>query len=69
LALNDEEGGNYYRAFDNTLQLVMVIAGARCELSENQLTSALRELADSKLIKARSGFGKFEVVQDQREFR
>jgi Protein of unknown function (DUF2971) len=70
LALNDEEDGNYYRAFDNTLRLVMVIAGARCELSEHKLTSSLGELADSvKLIKARAGFGKFEVVEDQRGFR
>ena len=65
--LKDPEDGLYFYDFDETLRLVAVIVGARCTLSRSDLTEALGTLAkDVTLIKARPGFLRFEIVQQQR---
>jgi hypothetical protein len=69
VALNDKEDGLYFKEFDETLKLVMAIAGARCKLSKSEITQALGPLASQvRVIKARPGFTKFEIVKDQRGF-
>lgn len=70
VALNDKEDGLYFKEFDETLKLVMVIAGARCKLSRSEITEALGPSANQvQVIKARPGFTKFEIVKDQRGFK
>lgn len=70
LALNDAENGLYFKNFDLTLRPVIVIAGARCPLSEGELARALGSLARQvKVTKARAGFTKFEIVRDIRGFQ
>lgn len=70
VALNDSEDGLYFKEFDESLKPMRVIAGARCKLSKNEIVQALGELARQvKIIKARPGFTKFEIVQDKRGFR
>jgi hypothetical protein len=70
LALNDAENGLYFKDFDNTLRPVRVIAGARWKLSKGEISQALGPLAKQvKVIKARAGFTKFEIVQDRRGFQ
>jgi hypothetical protein len=70
LALNDAEDGLHFKEFDDTLRPVVVIAGARCKLSKAEITQALGPLAkEVKLMKARAGFTKFEIVKDQRGFQ
>jgi hypothetical protein len=58
--------GLYFMDFGNSMKLVEVIAGARCRLTKNEVLDALRPLEDVKLIKARAGFHRFEIVEDQR---
>ncbi len=68
-ALNEREDGLYFLNFGEQLRLVKVIAGARCVVSGREIKSALGSLADSvKLVKARAGFTKFEIVKDERGF-
>ncbi|HVZ60880.1 MAG TPA: DUF2971 domain-containing protein [Terriglobales bacterium] len=68
--LINEENGLYFKDFDDTLRLVRVIAGARCKLSKNEILKALGTLAKKvKVIKARAGFTKFEIVRDERGFQ
>jgi hypothetical protein len=70
LALNDRENGLYFRSFDNLLNPVVVIAGARCTLPKQTLRTALGVFSRTvKLIKSRAGFRSFEVVVDKRGFR
>jgi hypothetical protein len=44
------------------------IAGARCGTSLQELKNAVRPLTDVEFIKARAGFGEFEIVVDERGF-
>lgn len=68
--LNDQENRLYFREFDETFYPVCVIAGARCELAKSEIEKALGDLAATvRLVKARAGFGKFEIVEDLRGFR
>jgi hypothetical protein len=68
--LNDSEQGLYFAPFDEMLRLVKVFAGARCSLSESTIAEAMGPLAkDTALLKARAGFGKFEIVKDERGFQ
>ena len=68
-ALNELDHGLYYANFGEELRLVNVIAGTRCLLSQSEIIQALGALApDVKLIKARAGFTKFEIVKDKRGF-
>jgi hypothetical protein len=67
--LQDKSDGLYFMEFGQLLSLAEVIAGARCKLTENEIRDALQPLKDIKLLKARSGFQRFEVVEDQRGFR
>ena len=70
LDLKDKEGGLYFRDFDDTIRPVIVIAGTRCPVGKRELKQALGSLAQTvKLIKARAGFKRFEIVEDQRGFR
>lgn len=70
LALSDEEDGLYFKDFDQTLRPVTVIVGARCKLSKKDITKVLGPLAKQvKVIKARAGFTKFEIVQDKGGFQ
>jgi hypothetical protein len=65
--LNDPANGLYFYDFDETLRLVAIVVGARCTLSRSLLTKALGTLAnDVTLIKARPGFQRFEIVEQQR---
>jgi hypothetical protein len=61
--------GLYFMEFGPLLKLVEVIAGARCNLTRRQILDAVRPLEhEVKLIKARAGFHRFEIVEDQRGF-
>lgn len=65
-----EEASNdlYFMDFGELLKLVEVIIGARSSLTRSQVLEALRPLEHVKLTKARAGFQRFEVVEDQRGF-
>ena len=66
--LNDSEQELYFAPFGEILRLVKVFAGARCSLSESKIVEALGPLAkETTLLKARAGFGKFEIVKDERD--
>lgn len=65
--LKDEEDGLYYKDFDESLRLVDLIVGARSALPRVAIVRALgATTGEVTLMKARAGFGKFEVVVDQR---
>jgi Protein of unknown function (DUF2971) len=69
-SLNTCDHGLYFADFGPTLRLEKVIAGARCSLSEMQITRAIEPLLERViLIKARAGFKEFEIVKDQLGFR
>jgi len=59
-----KSGGLYFMDFGDDLKLVEVIAGARCEVTETELRSAIKPLEGVKLTKARAGFRRFEVVEN-----
>lgn len=68
--LTDREGDHYFREFDDTIQLVGVVVGARSRLLKSNVMHILGPLsARVKLIKARAGFGKFKMVPDRRGWR
>lgn len=60
--------GLYFMEFSPSLKLVEVIAGARCPLRKNKVFDAVKPLTGVKLSKARPGFHRFEIVEDQRGF-
>jgi hypothetical protein len=66
--LEDKSDGLYFMEFGESLKLVEVIVGARCKLTRNEILDALRPLENIRLIKARPGFQRFEIVKDQRGF-
>jgi hypothetical protein len=66
--LDTPSQGLYFMEFGPSLKLVEVIAGARCMLTKGIILEAVKPLNDIKLIKARAGFHRFEVVEDQRGF-
>jgi hypothetical protein len=66
---NTKSGDLYFMDFGKELRLVEVIAGARCKVTENELRSAIEPLKGVKLTKARAGFRRFEVVENQRGFQ
>lgn len=69
-ALNEKEDDLYFSKFGDHLRLFKVIAGARCLIPEKVIKETLGTSADEMtLIKARAGFGKFEVVKNERGFR
>lgn len=70
LGLQDrDKDGFYYADFGDMLKPTMVIAGARCTLSRNDIINALGSSANKvEVIKARAGFTKFEIVKDLRGF-
>ena len=59
----------YFKPFDDSLRLVEVIAGAKCEVAKKELLGAMYPLQEVALIQARGGFHKFEIVPNQRGFR
>jgi len=66
--LANEDGGLYFVPFGQSLRLVEVVIGQKCELSKAQITSALRSLAgEAKVSKARAAYDKFEMVEDEEE--
>jgi hypothetical protein len=68
--LREQECGIYYKEFGDDLRLTEVIAGARCALPLSALMRPLGPTVNRvSFIKARAGFKKFEMVQDQRGFR
>jgi hypothetical protein len=68
-ALNDKEGNLYFAPFGEELKLMKVIAGARYELSKNDIVKALGPLVkDIILIQARAGFKEFEIVKNKQGF-
>jgi len=66
--LTAKSDGLYFKEFGEDLNLVEVIAGARCKLAKNEILEAVRPLNNVKLTKARPGFHRFEIVEDQRGF-
>jgi len=67
--LDTPSQGLYFMEFGPSLRLVEVIAGARCLLSKSKILEAAKPLEkEIKLIKARAGFHRFEIVEDQRGF-
>jgi hypothetical protein len=64
--LNTRSQGLYFMEFGPSLRLIEVIAGARCPLTKSKILDALKSLSDVKVIKARAGFHRFEIVEDQR---
>jgi hypothetical protein len=68
LASSKKVGELYFMDFGDDLRLVEVIAGARCKTKESKLRNAIKPLEGVKLIKARAGFKRFEVVKDKRGF-
>ena len=70
LGLTDKEDGLYFREFDEILCPVVVIAGARCIILKEEIASALGSLRNRvRIIKARAGFRRFEIVTDKRGFK
>lgn len=68
-ALNESEGGLYFAEFGPMLSLVSVVAGARCTVKLSEVEAAFGEKSERvPVIKARAGFGKFEIVKDLRGF-
>lgn len=56
-ALNEKDDDLYFAPFDEELNLVKVIAGARYGLSEDDIVQALGPLAkDVIVIQSRAGF-------------
>ena len=66
--LKDKSDGLYFKEFGQDLNLTEVVAGARCKLTRDEILQVLRPLNNVKLIKARPGFNRFEIVEDQRGF-
>jgi hypothetical protein len=66
--LDEISDGKYFMDFGESLNLVEVIVGARCTLTKDQILDALQPLKYVKLIKARPGFQRFEIVKDLRGF-
>lgn len=66
--LEEKVDGLYFMNFGESLKLVQVIAGARCELTETAIQDAVKPLNDVEVIKARPGFQRFEIVKQQRGF-
>ncbi len=66
--LTDKSDGLYFKEFGEDLNLAEVIVGARCNLTKNEILEAVRPLNNVKLIKARPGIRRFEIVEDQRGF-
>jgi hypothetical protein len=67
ITLEDEENGLYFKDFGSDLKPFLVIAGARCTTTKAEIIAALGPMARTvKLIKARAGFRKFEIVEDKR---
>jgi hypothetical protein len=62
------DSGLHFKSFDASLRLVKVIAGARCRTSLQELKNSVRPFTDVEFIKARAGFGEFEIVVDERGF-
>lgn len=67
--LDTPSEGLYFMEFGESLKLVEVIAGARCNLARKEILEALRPLTNVNLIKARPGFHRFEIVKDKRGFK
>ncbi len=67
--LDDEDHGHYYKDFDESFRLAEVIVGPRCKTSRQAVLDALSPLdSEARLIKARAGFKRFEIVEDERGF-
>ena len=65
--LTDEEDGLYFKDFDDSLKLTEVIVGHGCTVPRSAIVRAIVPLAtEINLIKARAGFKKFEIVNDER---
>ena len=69
LASSKKVGKLYFMDFGDDLKLVEVIAGARCKVTESELRNAIKPLKGVTLTKARAGFRRFEVVENQRGFQ
>jgi hypothetical protein len=66
--LQNEADGHYFLEFDEKLRLVEVVIGARCKLTQSEITHALGSLAgEVKIIKARAAYNRFEMVEDVKE--
>jgi hypothetical protein len=70
VSLEDAENGLYFSDFGEMLSPFIVIAGARCKLTKDEIVNALGTFKKGiEVIKARPGFTKFEIVKDKRGFR
>jgi hypothetical protein len=68
LVKSAKSGNLYFMDFGDDLKLVEVIAGARCKVTETELRNAIEPLEGVKLTKARAGFTRFEIVENERGF-
>ena len=66
--LTTPSGDLYFLDFSERLKLIEVVVGARCELTKSEVLDALKPLENVRLVKARAGFERFEIVEDQRGF-
>lgn len=66
--LDEASDGLYFLAFGETLKLVEVIVGARCDLTEQMISEALRPFCNVPIIKAGPSYKRFEIVEDRRGF-
>ncbi len=65
--LQDEEGGLYFRDFDNTIRPVEVIIGAKSTIPRSTIMGALGPLASEvEVTIARAAYDKFEIVGDEK---
>jgi hypothetical protein len=60
--------GLFFMDFGEDLKLREVVAGARCELSEDEIRNAANPIQNVQLTKARAGFHRFEVVENKQGF-
>lgn len=64
--LQHEENGLHYFEFDDNLQLVEVLIGARCSMPRSAIERALGSLASQiKIRKARAAYNRFKMIEDK----
>jgi hypothetical protein len=68
VTLEEASESLHFMGFGEGLKLVQVIVGVRCNLARNEILEALNPVENVELIKARAGFHRFEIVEDQRGF-
>jgi hypothetical protein len=64
--LQHEENGLHYFEFDEKLELVEVLMGAKCSLTQSAIERALGSLASKvKIKKVRAAYNRFKMTEDK----